>query len=168
MRCIALLALLATSLIGPAFAHPIDPLPRPQGPILLTISGNITQTNAPGLAQFDRAMLEAFGKVKYKTSSEVSKEPMEFEGVPLRALLERVGAKGRAMKATALNAYQISIPLEDLRFEPILAMKVDGRVITARDKGPLWIAYPRDKYTVLQDVQYYSRWVWQLSKLHIE
>lgn len=163
-----LLGMLAVLLVGGGLAASAEPLPRPQGPVLLTISGNIAQTNAPGQAQFDRAMLEALGKISYTTSSEVSLKPLTFEGVPLRAVLERVGAKGKAMMAKALNDYQISIPMEDLQFEPILAMKVDGQVITARDKGPLWIVYPRDQKPVLHDVRYDSRWVWQLNSLHID
>nr|WP_279306520.1 molybdopterin-dependent oxidoreductase [Microvirga solisilvae] len=160
--------MLAVLLVGGAPAFAVEPLARPQGPVLLTISGNISQTNAPRQAQFDRAMLEAFGKIAYTTSSEVSVKPMTFEGVPLRAVLERVGAKGKSMTATALNDYRVAIPMEDLQFEPILAMKVDGQVITARDKGPLWIVYPRDQRPVLQDVRYDSRWVWQLIKLNVE
>lgn len=168
MRCVTLLVTVVASLGGLRAASAAEPLPRPQGTVILTITGNITRTNAPGQAQFDKAMLEALGQASYTTSSEVSTIPMTFEGVPLRAVIERVGARCKTIKATALNAYQISIPMEDLQFEPILAMKVDGKVITARDKGPLWIAYPRDANSVLHDVKYDSRWVWQLSKLHIE
>ena len=60
------------------------------------------------------------------------------------------------------------VPLEDLQFEPIIAMRVDNRLLTVRDKGPLWIVYPRDAHKVLQDTRYDARWVWQLSKLNIE
>jgi len=162
-----LLGMLA-ALCGLGAASAAEPLPAPKGAVLLTISGKIEQTNVAGQAQFDREMLEALGKASYTTSSEVSTVPMRFEGVPLRAVLERVGARGTTMKARALNDYQVSIPLEDLQFEPILAMKVDGKVIAARDKGPLWIVYPRDQFPVLQDVRYDSRWVWQLNKLQID
>jgi hypothetical protein len=58
--------------------------------------------------------------------------------------------------------------MEDLEFEPILATKMDGHVLTIRDKGPLWIVYPRDAYKVLQDAKYDYRWVWQLNKIHVE
>jgi hypothetical protein len=98
----------------------------------------------------------------------VSSVPQVFDGVPLRAVLERVGANGKAMRATALNDYVIVIPFDDLQFEPILAMRADHRVLTIRDKGPLWIVYPRDAHKVLQDIRYDSRWVWQLHKLNIE
>jgi len=168
VRYVMLLGMLAIFLAGSGPTSAAEPLPRPQGTVLLTVSGNIAQTNAPGQAQFDKAMLEALGSASFTTSSEVSLKPMTFEGVPLRAVLERVEAKGKALMATALNDYRVTIPMEDLQYEPILAMKVDGRVITARDKGPLWIVYPRDQQPVLKDVRYDSRWVWQLNKLHVD
>jgi len=36
-------------------------LPRPAGPVILTVTGAISITNAPGKAEFDQAMLEALG-----------------------------------------------------------------------------------------------------------
>jgi hypothetical protein len=145
-----------------------EPLERPKGPVILTVSGTIEQTNSAAGAQFDKEMLESLGNASIKTRSQVSDSPQLFEGVPLRAVLERVGAKGQAIRASALNDYVDIIPFEDLRFEPLLAMRVNGRVMTMRDKGPLWIVYPRDDYSVLHDARYDSRWVWQLNKLHIE
>jgi len=166
--CFALLASLAV-IVGLGIpSHAAEPLPLPKGPVVLTVSGSIEQANVGGQAQFDVEMLEGLGKASIKTRSEVSDKPQLFEGVPLRAVLERVGAKGSTIKALALNDYVGVIPFEDLRFEPILAMWADGRVLTMRDKGPLWIVYPRDAYKVLDDVRYDSRWVWQLKSLHIE
>ncbi|WP_230532901.1 molybdopterin-dependent oxidoreductase [Microvirga roseola] len=149
-------------------ASAAEPLPPPGGPVILTIAGNIEQTNAPGEARFDREMLEALGTASIVTRSQVSETPQTFEGVPLRVVLERVGARGRVMKAVALNDYEISIPLDDLRYEPILAMRIDGQLLTPRDKGPLWIAYPRDAHSILQDLKYDARWVWRLRRLTIE
>jgi len=151
-----------------SLSHAAEPLPPAKGPVILTISGKIEQTNSTAGAQFDKEMLEAIGRASITTRSEVSDVPQVFEGVPLRAVLDRVGAKGKAMRATALNDYVSMVPLEDLQFEPILAMRVDNRALTVRDKGPLWIVYPRDAHKVLQDTRYDSRWVWQLSKLNIE
>ena len=145
-----------------------EPLPLPKGPVILTISGQIEQTNGSGLARFDQEMLEALGKASFVTGTELSAKPQLFEGVALRAALERVGARGKVIRASAMNDYEIPIPVEDLRYEPILAMKVDGKVLMVRDKGPLWIVYPRDAHEVLHDVRYYARSVWQLNKLHVE
>jgi hypothetical protein len=162
------LALALALLACPATSRAADPLPQPSGPVLLTVSGAIGRTNAPGEARFDREMLESLDRASFKTGYVVLDQPQVFEGVPLRAVLDRVEAKGEKMTALALNDYEIVIPFEDLRFEPLIAMKADGQVLKIRDKGPLWIVYPRDDYKVLQDIRYDSRWVWQLNRLRIE
>ncbi|NIX77618.1 hypothetical protein [Microvirga terricola] len=167
MRMALYLFLVALMGVGEA-ALASEPLPAPTGPVILTISGKIEQTNAPGEARFDKAMLEALGSASITTSSEVSDKAQFFEGVPLRAVIERIGGKGATMKATALNDYTVDIPLEDLKYEPLLALRVDGQVLKVRDKGPIWIIYPRDSVAILKDVRFNSRWVWQLSRLHIE
>jgi hypothetical protein len=47
--------LILAALLGWALpVHASEPLPQPAGPVLLTISGNIGQTNALGQARFDR------------------------------------------------------------------------------------------------------------------
>jgi hypothetical protein len=157
---------IAHGISGPSYAA--EPLPVPKGPVVLTVSGKIEQTNGNGVALFDMEMLEALGKASFSTKWELSDVPQLFEGFPLRELLERVGAQGKSLKASALNDYVAVVPTEDLRFEPIIATKVDGRMLTIRDKGPLWIAYPRDFHKSLQDPRYDGRWVWQLSKIHVE
>ena len=168
MRYVMMIGMLATLLGGIGVVSAAEPLPRPQGPVLLTISGKIRQTNADGAAQFDRQMLEALGQTSFKTSSALSDKPQVFEGIPLRAVLDRVEAEGTSLVASALNNYKASIPWNDLSYDPILAMRVDGQVLRLRDKGPLWIVYPRDARVEVQTQEHDSRWVWQLNKLQVE
>jgi hypothetical protein len=144
-----------------------EPLPIPQGPVLLTISGAIEQTNGAGEARFDRAMLDALGHGRVKTTTPWTDGVKVFEGVPLRALLERVGAKGTEITASALNDYEAVIPMDDVRYGPILAMRMNGTVLKRADKGPLWVVYPQDQDPVLTDPYYEQRWVWQLNRLDI-
>lgn len=169
MRSVGLvisLVVLLSSWIGASLAA--EPLPTPKGPVLLTVSGNVKLTNAPGAAQFDREMLEAFQPASLTTRSAWSEGTQLFEGVSLRAILERVGAEGQIIRASALNAYEAEIPFSDLQYEPLLAMRLDGQPLKMRDKGPLWLVYPRDAHDVLQDVIFDTRWVWQLNRLHID
>jgi hypothetical protein len=164
-------ALLLFTMFGLACGSPLraaDALPVPKGAVILAITGMIDRTNAPGQARFDREMLEALGTTSITTGSAWADRAQVFEGIPLKAVLDRVGAKGALMIASALNDYSVTIPLEDLKFSPLLATKVDGRILTIRDKGPLWIVYPRDQYEELLDIRYESRWVWQLNRLHVE
>jgi hypothetical protein len=159
---------LAVAVCASSLCYSVELLQPPKGPVVLTISGNLERTNNGKSAQFDMQMLEALGRASFMTSSEVSEKPQLFEGVYLAAVLREVGARGKTIKASAWNDYEIAIPFDDLKFEPLIAMKVEGKVLTIRDKGPLWIVYPTDAHEVLHDVQYYARSVWQLNKLHVE
>lgn len=163
-----LVLVITCMMLGGGRTEAAEPLPVPTGQVVLTISGNIEQANAPGQARFDMAMLEAIGTDSITTRSEWADHAQHFEGVLLRAVLERVGAKGTAINASALNDYKILIPFDDLQYDPLIAMRVDGEALKIRDKGPLWIVYPRDKHAVLRDIRYDSRWVWQLYRLHVE
>ncbi|WP_210251015.1 oxidoreductase [Microvirga thermotolerans] len=168
MRSYALFVLFLLGLACAPQAGAGEALPAPRGAVILTVSGAIEATNGAGQARFDREMLEALGMASFRTTSAWSDGAQLYEGIPLRAVLDRVGARGSRIIASALNGYEIAIPSEDLKFPLLLATKVDGRVLTLRDKGPLWIVYPRDDYPELADVRYESRWVWQLNRLHIE
>jgi hypothetical protein len=163
------LSIAAAALLGWGVAcHASERLPEPKGPVLLTITGTIEQTNAPGEARFDQAMLDELGAASIRTHTVLSEDLQHYEGVPLEAVLRRIGAKGTVMHATAANAYEVDIPFADLQYAPLLAMRANGRPLTLRDKGPLWIVYPRDAHKALQDQRYDSRWVWQLVRLHVE
>jgi hypothetical protein len=114
-------------------------------------------------------MLEALGMTKLRTSTAWTAGAAEFEGVLARDLLDAVGAEGATVMATALNDYTVTIPVEELRRYPVmLALKMDGQYLKIKDKGPLWIVYPRDQNEELQDSLIDKRWVWQLARLNIE
>src|SRR3954464_10801181 len=113
-----------------------DALPSPSGPVLLTVTGLIERTNAPGQARFDRAMLEGLGKTTIVTSVPDLDGVRTFDGISLKALLERGGATGNSLKASALNDYEADLPLKDLEYEPILATHMDQQLLTPYDKGP--------------------------------
>jgi hypothetical protein len=157
------------SILSGCLAHAQDALPRPTTRVLLTVTGKIDRTNSPQGAEFDRPMLEALGMVKLLTSTNFTDGRKEFDGIPLAALLARVGANGASLRATALNNYATTFPLTDLAYEPILAMRMDGVVLTPRDKGPLWIVFPKDRFsTVLTGPYWDQKWVWQLDRLSVE
>ena len=58
------LAALAAAGIAPARAESLAP---PTGAVLLTVTGEIAHTTAPGRAEFDRAALDALGRHEIKT-----------------------------------------------------------------------------------------------------
>lgn len=146
-----------------------ETIAKPQGKAILTISGNIANTNADGVAQFDRDMLEALGMETVETTTPWHDGRVRFEGVPLAKLMDVVGAKGSSITAVALNDYTSMIPMEDFRkFNVILAVKLDGKYMTVREKGPLFVIYPYDSDPELQKQTYYSRSAWQVARLIVE
>ena len=84
-------------------------LPVPAGKVLLTLSGNIENTNGDGKAVFDVASLEKLGMVSFQTTSPWYDGRTTFTGVPLQKLMDYVGAKGSVVKVTALNDYTTEI-----------------------------------------------------------
>jgi hypothetical protein len=102
-------------------------LSKPTGKVLLTLSGNIENTNQDGKAVFDIASLEKLGMVSFQTSSPWYNGRTTFTGIPLQKLMDYVGAKGSIVKVTALNDYTTVIPLNDFKkYNVILAVKING------------------------------------------
>ncbi|WP_207062046.1 molybdopterin-dependent oxidoreductase [Motiliproteus sp. SC1-56] len=160
------LAFLSTLVVS---IEAIADLPSPSEPVLLTISGNIANTNDEGAAHFDRPMLDALPQHQFATTTPWTKEVSRYEGVLLSDLLEYVKASGQHMTAVALNDYRVKIDLSELTGYPIiLAMRKDGKPMRVRDKGPLWILYPMSDYPELDRANHHASMVWQLRSLHIE
>ncbi|TMV61448.1 oxidoreductase, partial [Thioclava sp. BHET1] len=143
-------------------------LPAPTGPVLLSVSGAIAVTNTAKGAAFDLAMLEALPKVSFKTTTIWTEGEQSFTGVALRDVLDRLGAKGKTLKATATNDYAVKIPVSDaVSGGPIIAYLNNGKPMSLRDKGPLWIVYPYDAKPAYQTEVIYSRSIWQLDRLEV-
>ena len=160
---------LAVLVVASAPAFAIDPLPTPTGPVILTVTGNIEITNGERGAEFDREMLYALGLTEIETTTAWTDGPQLFEGVLLRSVLERVGASGTTITGTALNDYAASFPIEEADlYDVLLAAIMNGVEMQLRDRGPLWIVYPRDDHPALQEPQYNDRWVWQLREISVQ
>ena len=167
IRRIAVCAIASLLLVaGAGFAAGLD---QPKADSILTVSGKIGTTNAQAAAQFDRAMLEKLGMVSFTTMTPWYKEPVKFEGVPLKALMDAVAAKGEKIVAVALNDYSAEVPMEDIaKYNVILALKRDGEYMSPRDKGPLFIVYPFDSKREYKTEAIYSRSIWQLNRIEIQ
>lgn len=143
-------------------------LPAVTGPVVLTVSGNISKPNADGVFEFDRAMLESLGMTTLTTTTEWTEGPVEFEGVLARDVLDAVGARGNEVLAVALNDYAVPLPVAELyRYPVMLALKMNGEYMTIRNKGPIWIVYPRDQFPELNNSFNNKKWVWQLRELQV-
>ncbi|RDE19093.1 hypothetical protein DV711_16010 [Motiliproteus coralliicola] len=163
--------LLLSILIGPlaAVGSQATPLEQPTGDVLLTVTGAIENTNAPGQARFDRAMLEALPQHSFDTITPWTDGKHQYEGVLLKELLQQLGAKGSKVVAHALNDYHSVIDLDPIRNYPVMiAIRADGKPMRIRDKGPLWILYPMSDYPELNHQRHHPAMVWQLNRLEVQ
>jgi hypothetical protein len=132
---------------------------------ILTLGGAI----AGDEVALTRADFLAFSQYQIVTTTSVTDGPKTFEGFLIRDLLRTFDADGEVVVARALNDYKIEIPISDFeRFDVIGALSMNGVPLSPRDKGPIWIVYPRDDHAELQDIRYDTRWVWQLVSLHVQ
>ncbi len=144
------------------------PLAAPTGPVVLTMTGRIARTNAPGAARFDRAMLAAMPQGSFTGETPWTKGRVTFSGPLGAALLDLVGAEGNTLKVVALNDYASEVPVEDFRkHQVILATHRDGTEMAVRDRGPLWIIYPMDRDASLRNPIVYHRSVWQIRDIEV-
>lgn len=152
------------------FAACLLPVPGTAGAdTLLTVKGRVElPPGSEGGVRFDRKALEALPQHQITTSTPWTDGVSTFEGPLLCDLLGRLGSSGSIVQARALNDYVIDIPMEDCeRYPVILALKRDGQELSRRDKGPVWIVYPRDEHPELQLETINARWVWQLIELDV-
>jgi hypothetical protein len=92
-----------------------------------------------------------------------------WSGVPLSHIAGLLGAGPKAeIQLIALNNYAVSVPMSDLqRYDPVLASRRDGKTLSVRDKGPLMLIYPFDRYPELNAQDYLNRSIWQVHEVRV-
>lgn len=156
-------------LLAFVFYGPVQALDAPQGPVVLSMSGHISQKNSAERANFDMRMLAALPQHTFTTSAPWFAGPRQFTGPLLRDVLAAVGAQGKNLRAIALNNFKTDIPVSDaVQFPMIIALLMEGKRMPIREKGPLFIIYPYDTDVELQSTRYYNRSAWQLRAIEVQ
>ncbi|SIQ74493.1 hypothetical protein SAMN05880582_103200 [Rhizobium sp. RU20A] len=160
---LAACVILSTSL--PAMA-----LDKPTGEVILTIVGkDLKHPNAPGAAEFDLAMLESLNGRSGTMETPWTEGKTTFSGPLLRAVLEAAGAEGEKLKVRALNDYVAEVPISDAdTLDTMLATRMNGEIMSVRNKGPIFLIYPFDLDKSLYNEKYFSRSVWQIKAIEVE
>lgn len=145
-----------------------DELAAPTGDVILTVTGAIGHTNAPGAALFDLAMLEALPGQETSTTTPWHDGAQSFSGPLGRALLATVGASGATLVVTAINDYVTEIPVADFQNWPVIfATRHNGEVMSVREKGPIFVIYPFDSDAALNTEIYCGRSAWQVKSIEV-
>jgi hypothetical protein len=179
------LLLIAALTLSPMAALAGD-LPAPGGPVVLTVTGNITATNRGPFddfedaflkyherrfekaAAFDRAMLEGLGMAEVVVSYDAWPKSYRFQGPWLKDVLAAVGAAPERVTIVALDGFAQEISKQDLdAYDWIVALKRDGRTLDLGGHGPLWVVYGRrDGKAVSEEDE--QRWPWAAFLVDVE
>ena len=101
-----------------------------------------------GEVSFTEADLLALPQVTIRTRTEFTDGVVEFVGPLARDAMASI-ATGTAttIHLVAMNDYAIDIPLSDITdYDVILALQANGKRLSRRDKGPIWLMYPVDDH----------------------
>lgn len=111
--------------------------------------------------------LAALPQVEVATATEFTDGIVTYRGPLMRDVLARFGLDDAdTLRFVAANDYYVDIPASDFReFDVILAMQADGKALSRRDKGPLWLMYPISDYPELSDPLYLRRLIWQVIRI---
>jgi hypothetical protein len=168
-RQVKALSVLVILLFAPASQASAAELAKPQGDVVLTVSGTISNFNGEGQAAFDLEMLKLLPVTTFKTKTTWTEGEKSFTGVSMQALLAAVGSTGKVAKSIALNDYAVEIPVSDAVADgPIVAYLMDDQPMSVRDKGPLWIVYPFDEKPEYRTEATYAKSIWQLSRIELK
>jgi hypothetical protein len=141
---------------------------KPKGKVILTVTGAISKTNVPDGFAFDAALIDQLPVRDITTASPWFKNAVTFSGPLLSDVLALVGATGTQLQVTALNDYKAQLPADDgVKYGAILARKIDGKTMSVRDKGPLFLIYPFDSRPELRNDIYYGRSIWQIRTIDV-
>ncbi|MGR3713390.1 MAG: oxidoreductase [Shimia sp.] len=136
--------------------------------VVLTVSGLTETDTQTATREFDLEMLKSLPAQTVETSTIWTDGPQTFVGVPLVDITTALDISGGMLKAYAINDYAVEIPVSDaIQGGPILAYSLNGKDMSIRDKGPLWIVYPYDANSRYKSETYYSRSIWQLDRLEV-
>lgn len=74
----------------------------------------------------------------------------------------------KSLTFIAINDYATSAPYEEAeQYDVILALSQNGKALSRRDKGPIWVIYPMSDHAELRDPSFNGRLVWQLAKIEV-
>lgn len=154
--------------VSPGTIAPGDEVPTPEGEVVLTITGLISETNVDEALVFDMETLESVGLVTYEVSDPWLQQTTSYTGVLLSDLLQVAGVASDASEvhATALDDYAAPIPFSELDKWPVLlATRTAGSYMGVDNNGPTRIIFPYDLIEDITDARNMS--VWNLELLEV-
>lgn len=157
---LSLVCLTVSGLTGPVVAD--------DEPVLLTLELTTADDGPSDMVTLTRSDLLALPGVSFTTRTNWTTGPVAFTGVALDTLLERFEVSEGEIELIAINEYSVILPVDDPTNDgAMLAYLMNGKPMTPRDKGPLWMVYNYDADRKYRTETVFSRSIWQLDRIII-
>jgi hypothetical protein len=143
-----------------------EPVARPRGDVVLTMSGQIATYNQGRRLALDLRSLERMRTVRLETTEPFLKRRVKLDGVMLADLLTVAGVSSSASKLhiTALDDYKVDFSLDDVRSsQMLLATKADGKRMPIDRAGPIRVVFP-DNSSLGRNP---DLWIWSVSTMQV-
>lgn len=114
------------------------------------------------------AMIRSLPSHSFSTTTIWTSGVQQFTGVPLWTLINHYAISGRELELSAANDYRITIPMAEIGPQtPMVAYERNGKPMSARDYGPLWLVYDYDGDAASRTQTAFSRSIWQLDHITV-
>lgn len=156
-----------------------------EGPVLLTVTGEVTAPNRGPVdpeydkllvfndAKFERARefgladLESLPQQSVKTDFPKGGPETVFSGPLLGDVLDASGARGETVTIQAIDGYAVEVPATELIAKgAVVATRRDGEPFGIGNFGPTQIVFPRGDRAELKDMPD-DLWIWQIYRIDV-
>ncbi|MCQ1060264.1 oxidoreductase [Photobacterium sp. ZSDE20] len=111
-----------------------------------------------------RDQLEQLPQTTLSTNLPWLEQSATFEGVRLLTLIKHFDLPTSKLKLIALNDYSVVINHDYItQYNPLLAIKKDGRYLKVRDYGPYWVIISLNEHPEAAETKHLGNMVWQLT-----
>jgi len=95
-----------------------------------------------------------------------TKEAGVFAGPRLKDVLKDAGFDAKIVSSYALDDFTNEVAYELVeKYDPILAISVNGKRLELATKGPFRIIWPSNIYPELATTEFRFKWVWMLATI---
>ena len=140
-------------------------------PVILSVYGDIQLQNTHyEKLDFTLSEVQALAQAEITTAHPWSNQARTYSGVDLNALLASLFAHTqiKSLNVEALNGFSIALDWPKIsEFSPILAWQDNGKVMSRRNQGPLWLMLPFDQAPKVKQADFLHFMVWQLRTIRV-
>ena len=179
MRAVSVLVPVAL-IVGVATVAAAADIRRPTGQVLLTVAGDVANTNRAAADEqggafftyheltfdrafaFDRTMLEGLGMAEVRVAYRDWRQPITVAGPRLSDVLQAAGCGSVPLRTLALDGFSTVISTAEVKSRDwVLTTRAGGRPHGIGGRGPLWLVFdpPGERPAAVEEE---SMWSWAL------